>query len=152
MVSKDTVLRSSAERGGQNLSKSRSRSVAITVFAITTITYTRTELRDPRWERGASAEAARLSAGGQKSLVIGHRGSQFRAKDIPKFSFPKSSFNSSNDNRAVSSLPSPHRRLQLVICAPEVFAPAVRGFGKLCLRHDAVLCAFHFVFSFVWFV
>ena len=53
---------SSAERGGQNLSESRSRSVAIIIFAITTITYIRTDLRGPRGERGTSAEAARLSA------------------------------------------------------------------------------------------
>ena len=39
--------------------------IAIIIFAITTITYTRTDLWDPRRERGTSAEPARLSAGGQ---------------------------------------------------------------------------------------
>ena len=61
---------SSAERGSQHLSESRSRSVAIIIFAITTITYTRTDLQDPRGERGTSAEAARLSAVGQQSSVV----------------------------------------------------------------------------------
>ena len=41
-----------------------------TIFAITTITYTRTDLQDPRGERGTSAEAARLSAGGQQSSAV----------------------------------------------------------------------------------
>ena len=73
---------SSAERGGQNLSESRSRSAAIIIFAITTITYIRTDLRGPRGERGTSAEAAGLSAGGQPSVQKSIAGSTTRPADI----------------------------------------------------------------------
>ena len=70
-LSKDTVhVRVERRTGRSNLSESRSRSVAIIIFAITTITYIRTDLRGPRGERGTSAEAARLSAGGQPSAAF----------------------------------------------------------------------------------
>ena len=45
-------------------------SVGLLVFATTAIAYTRIDLQDPRGERGISAEAARLSAGGQQSSVV----------------------------------------------------------------------------------
>ena len=68
--------------GRSNLSESRSRSVAIIIFAITTITYILADLRGPRGERGTSAEAARLSAGGQQSSDGPSFPPQFRVKDI----------------------------------------------------------------------
>ena len=88
-----------------NLSESRSRSAAIIIFAITTITYTRTVFWGPRRERGSSAEAARLSAGGQPSAAFryarlaastcGHRKLVFlkvrsipRRREEPYFDFP----------------------------------------------------------------
>ena len=72
--------------GRSNLSESRSRSVAIIIFAITTITYIRTDLRGPRGERGTSAEAARLSAGGHQSSD----GPSFPPRRLiePYFDFP----------------------------------------------------------------
>ena len=45
-------MRLERRTGRSNLSESRSRSVAIIFFAITTIAYTRTDLRGPRGERG----------------------------------------------------------------------------------------------------
>ena len=83
VVSKETVRVCVELRTGRtNLSESRSRSVAIIIFAITTITYTQTDLRGPRGERGTSAEAAQLSAGGQQSSVGRSSGSAARPAAI----------------------------------------------------------------------
>ena len=85
---------SSAERGGQNLSESRSRSVAIIIFAIMTITYTAHELTfriragsgGPRLRpRDFQLAGSRARSSSDRALLLDLRPS--------KVSFPKSSVN-----------------------------------------------------------